>query len=54
MNPTISTLNEIPESLYELVQTFLLSNPHWDYDRLMSTSIALFLATQMEKSNALV
>ena len=41
---TISTLAEIPETLYAQIQKFLENNTEFDHHKLFEASIALFLA----------
>jgi hypothetical protein len=45
----ISTVNEIPEALFDRMAAFVVKHPEWDGDRLMAAALALFL-TQMEDS----
>ena len=35
--------SEISEILYEEIKSFINSNPHWDQDSFMSSSLAHFL-----------
>jgi hypothetical protein len=45
---TISTVNEIPETLFDRMTAFVFEHPEWDGDRVMAAALALFL-TQMEQ-----
>lgn len=40
---TVSLYIEINESIYDCMQDFLISNPHWDKNMLIEASISLFL-----------
>lgn len=40
---TISTINEIPETLHDDVQAFIEAHPTWDNDRVMAAALRLFL-----------
>ncbi|MEM9450734.1 MAG: DUF2811 domain-containing protein [Cyanobacteria bacterium P01_E01_bin.6] len=43
MNPTISILSEIDESLHESLTSYLETHPDWDQDRVFSAALSLFL-----------
>lgn len=43
MNSTVSILVDIPEELHDSLQNYLDTHPEWDYDRLLSASLSLFL-----------
>lgn len=43
MNSTVEMMNEIPESLYESLKSFLDSRPDWDQDRAVTAALSLFL-----------
>ena len=43
MNPSISILAEIPESLHDSLQNYLDTHPAWDQDRVFAAALSLFL-----------
>jgi Protein of unknown function (DUF2811) len=43
MNATVSILAEIPEELHESLKGYLETHPDWDYDRVLSAALSLFL-----------
>lgn len=42
-NPTVTCLAEIPESLHEVLRTYLDTHPDWDSDRVFTAALSLFL-----------
>ncbi|MGL5081856.1 MAG: DUF2811 domain-containing protein [Microcoleaceae cyanobacterium] len=43
MNTSISIFAEIPEILHESLQGYLQNHPDWDFDRVFSAALSLFL-----------
>ncbi|MEM9450534.1 MAG: DUF2811 domain-containing protein [Cyanobacteria bacterium P01_E01_bin.6] len=43
MNPIISIIAEVPESLHESLTAYLETHPDWDQDRVFSAALSLFL-----------
>ncbi|KKI99002.1 DUF2811 domain-containing protein [Prochlorothrix hollandica] len=43
MQPTISLVADIPEELFESLQSYLESHPDWDHDRVVAAALSLFL-----------
>jgi len=43
MQTMVSVLTEIPEELYESLQSYLESHPDWDQDRVLAAALSLFL-----------
>jgi Protein of unknown function (DUF2811) len=43
MNASVSILAEIPETLHESLQGYLVTHPDWDQDRVFSAALSLFL-----------
>ncbi|HEY9761119.1 MAG TPA: DUF2811 domain-containing protein [Trichocoleus sp.] len=43
MPPRVSLLVEIPEDLYEALQTYLDTHPHWSQHRVFCAALSLFL-----------
>lgn len=48
---TISSINEIPESLHNDVQAFIESHPQWDNDRVVAAALSLFLLQQVRNED---
>lgn len=42
-NSTITTLVEIPEELYTAARNHLETHPDWDYNRVFTAALSLFL-----------
>jgi hypothetical protein len=40
---TISTVNEIPEELFDRMAAFVIAHPDWDGDRVLAAALTLFL-----------
>jgi hypothetical protein len=49
---TISLQIEIPENLYDSLQTYLGKSPEWDQDRAMAAALSLFLMQNGNDGNA--
>ncbi|MGF1494281.1 MAG: DUF2811 domain-containing protein [Microcoleaceae cyanobacterium] len=43
MNQNVSIFAEVPEILYDSLQGYLNHHPDWDFDRVFSAALSLFL-----------
>lgn len=46
---SVNLLVEIPEELYQVLQTYLERSPNWDQERLFTAAISLFLLQNGER-----
>jgi len=43
MQTMISVVSDIPEELFDSLQSYLESHPEWDQDRVFAAALSLFL-----------
>ena len=43
MRSMVSILSEIPEELYDSLNSYLETHPEWDQDRIFAAALSLFL-----------